>query len=265
MQLTIVGNRAGMPADGAASSGYLVETGQSKILLDCGPGIAAALGNYLHPSFLEAVVISHLHLDHVYDVLPVGKQAMRKAAGAPDRRIKLFVPAGARERLDRLAALFPVRSTPDLDRAFDLAYEVVEYEAGSRYTLTDCTLEFVPMAHSEPCCGVRIESPTGSLAFTGDTGWTDNLVTLAAGVDIFLSESTLPEPDTTGHGHLCATEVGRAAAAAGARSVVLTHFGSPLEEWQQARRDEAAAEFGGRVEISRPSMLFEVPVDSMRK
>ncbi|MEV0545652.1 MBL fold metallo-hydrolase [Nocardia salmonicida] len=264
MHLTIVGNRAGMPADGGASSGYLVETGQSRVLLDCGPGIAVMLGNYVHASLLDAVVISHLHLDHCYDVLPIGKQAMRKAADAPDRRIKLFVPKGARAKLDQLAALFPVKTFPDLNRAFDLAYEVIEYERGGTYALTDCSIELVPMVHTEPACGVRIESPTGSLAFTGDTGWNDNLVALAADVDIFLAESTLAEPDRTPHGHLSAGEVGRVAAAAGARSVVLTHFGSAQDQWQQARRDEVSAEFDGPVHLSRPGMRFSVPAEQPR-
>ncbi|MEU4705484.1 MBL fold metallo-hydrolase [Nocardia salmonicida] len=264
MHLTIVGNRAGMPADGGASSGYLVETGQSRVLLDCGPGIAVMLGNYVHASLLDAVVISHLHLDHCYDVLPIGKQAMRKAADAPDRRIKLFVPKGARATLDQLAALFPVKTFPDLNRAFDLAYEVIEYERGATYALADCSIELVPMVHTEPACGIRIESPTGSLAFTGDTGWNDNLVALAADVDIFLAESTLAEPDRTPHGHLSAGEVGRAAAAAGARSVVLTHFGSAQDQWQQARRDDVCAEFDGPVHLSRPGMRFSVPAEQPR-
>ncbi|MFE9783849.1 MBL fold metallo-hydrolase [Nocardia salmonicida] len=264
MHLTIVGNRAGMPADGGASSGYLVETGQSRVLLDCGPGIAVMLGNYVHASLLDAVVISHLHLDHCYDVLPIGKQAMRRAADAPDRRIKLFVPKGARATLDQLAALFPVKTFPDLNRAFDLAYEVIEYERGATYALTDCSIELVPMVHTEPACGIRIESPTGSLAFTGDTGWNDNLVALAADVDIFLAESTLAEPDRTPHGHLSAGEVGRAAAAAGARSVVLTHFGSAQDQWQQARRDDVSAEFDGPVHLSRPGMRFSVPAEQPR-
>ena len=206
----------------------------------------------------------HLHLDHCYDVLPIGKQAMRKAADAPDRRIKLFVPKGARAKLDQLAALFPVKTFPDLNRAFDLAYEVIEYERGGTYALTDCSIELVPMVHTEPACGVRIESPTGSLAFTGDTGWNDNLVALAADVDIFLAESTLAEPDRTPHGHLSASEVGRAAAAAGARSVVLTHFGSAQDQWQQARRDDVSAEFDGPVHLSRPGMRFSVPAEQPR-
>ncbi|WP_433603592.1 MBL fold metallo-hydrolase [Nocardia sp. CA-135953] len=261
MRLTIVGNRAAMPADGAASSGYLVETSQSKILLDCGPGIAVMLSNYIHASRLDAIVISHMHMDHCYDVLPIGKQVMHHAE-TPDRRIKLFVPEGARVTLDRLAELFPVKTVSRLNKAFELAYEVIEYQRDGIYALADCTVGLVPMVHSEPDCGVRIDSSAGSIGFTGDTGWNDNLVTLAADVDIFLAEATLVESDQTSHGHLSATEVGKAAAAGGARSVVLTHFGAPQDEWQQARLAEAAAEFDGPVHISRPGMRFWASAES---
>ncbi|WP_239476711.1 MBL fold metallo-hydrolase [Nocardia arizonensis] len=265
-----------MPADGAASSGYLVDTGRSKILLDCGPGIAVMLTKYMHASELDAVVISHMHLDHCYDVLPIGKQAMLPYGktwlvdtdgegefhGEAEReRIKLFVPAGARETLDRLAELFPVQTIPHLNRAFDFAYEVIEYERGAAYPLDDCTITMVPMVHTAPDCGVRIDSPTGSVAFTGDTGWNENLVTLADKVDIFLAEASLAQPDHTAHGHLSATEVGKAAAAGGARSVVLTHFTAPQDEWKEARRADAAAEFDGPVHIGEPGMRFEVPAE----
>ncbi|MCX4094960.1 MBL fold metallo-hydrolase [Nocardia sp. alder85J] len=273
MQLTIVGNRAAMPADGAASSGYLVETERARILLDCGPGIALALTRYIHAGELDAVVISHMHSDHCYDVLPIGKQIMQfhsrtrpaDTDGSGDfhgeaapKRTTLLVPAGARATLDRLAALFPVRSMPHLDRAFELAYEVVEYEPGDTYSVGDATVRLIPMVHSEPNCGVRIDSPSGSIAYTGDTGRTDDLLTLARDADIFLAEATLAQPDRTGHGHLSATEAGRAAAAAGAHSVVLTHFTTPDADWKQSRRTDAVAEFAGPVHVGEPGMRFTV-------
>lgn len=279
MELTIVGNRAAMPADGAASSGYLVDTGHSKILMDCGPGIAVMLTNYVHASQLDAVVISHMHLDHCYDVLPIGKQSMLPPGktwlvdtdgegefyGNPaGRRVKLLVPNGARKTLDRLAELFPVKTIPHLNETFELGYEVIEYQRGVSYQVNECTVSLVPMVHTEPDCGIRIDSPSGSIAFTGDTGYNDNLVTLAKDVDIFLAEASLELPDHTTHGHLSATEVGRVAALAGARELVLTHFTAPQREWKQARRADAAIEFGGPVHIGEPGTRFTVPVRSER-
>ncbi|MCM3883218.1 MBL fold metallo-hydrolase [Frankia sp. R82] len=260
-----------MPADGAASSGYLVRTERSSILMDCGPGIAVMLTKFIHASQLDAVVISHMHLDHCYDVLPIGKQAMlpygktwlvdtdgRGEFHGDDsgRRIKLLVPQGGRVTLDRLAELFPVRTIPHLNRAFELAFEVIEYRRGASYEIADCTVSMIPMVHSSPDCGIRVDGPSGSLGFTGDTSYNDNLVTLAKDTDIFLAEASLQAPDSTHHGHLSGAEVGRAAALAGTRKLVLTHFTAPQREWKQARRDDAAAEYSGPIHVGEPGMTF---------
>jgi glyoxylase-like metal-dependent hydrolase (beta-lactamase superfamily II) len=143
MRLTILGCRSGMPADGEASSGYLVETGTQTLLLDCGPGVATVLSGLLPATAPDAVIISHLHMDHCYDLLPLGKTMLSAALeipvpGAVPVRdadldpVPLLVPLGAADALARLAALFPVSTAPVLDRAFELAFSVREYAPGTR-------------------------------------------------------------------------------------------------------------------------------------
>jgi ribonuclease BN (tRNA processing enzyme) len=83
MRVTILGCRSGMPANGQPSSGYLVTAGCAAILLDCGPGIATALGTVAAPHGLSALVVSHLHLDHCYDLLPLGKSLLTRAPALP--------------------------------------------------------------------------------------------------------------------------------------------------------------------------------------
>ena len=86
-----------MPASGQPSSGYLVASDAAKILLDCGPGIATALGAVAAPEELSAVIVSHLHLDHCYDLLPLGKSLLaraRKAAWAPGPGCRPTTEAG---------------------------------------------------------------------------------------------------------------------------------------------------------------------------
>jgi ribonuclease BN (tRNA processing enzyme) len=267
MQLTVLGCRSGMPADGQASSGYLVDSGTTKILLDCGPGIAAALSAVMDPSRLDCVVISHLHLDHCYDLLPIGKSMLnarisypgqpgngRAADDAGQQPVRLYVPAGAREVLDRLAALFPVRTMPVLDKAFELAFAVHEYAPGDVLTVGDCRIRLYGLRHAAPNCGIRVESPTGVLAYTGDTGVTDVLVSLARGADLFLAEATLAVTDTGPHGHLSAADAAAVAASAGARQLVLTHFQSADPGWLNARRAEATGIFDGPVHMAAPNL-----------
>jgi ribonuclease BN (tRNA processing enzyme) len=271
MLLTVLGCRQGMPADGQASSSYLVSTDSTRILLDCGPGAAVALSSIAHPSELDAIVVSHLHADHCYDLLTVGKTLISGRLVDPKRfptlrgivraewpPVPLYVPKGGKARLDILASAFPVPSFPMLDRSFDVAFDVHEYEPGDTFTVGDCAISMHQLNHSLPNCGTRIESPEGSFAFTGDTTWTPDLVTLARDVDLFLTEATLEEPDVTAHGHLCAAEAGKAAAAANVAALVLTHFITSDETWLEARKADAERAFEGPVHLAAPGRSFDI-------
>jgi ribonuclease BN (tRNA processing enzyme) len=258
-----------MPANGQPSSGYLVATSRAAVLLDCGPGIATALSAVADPGQLSAVIVSHLHLDHCYDLLPLGKSLLGRALRYPREgeapqawadigAVPLHVPAGAAAVLGRLAALFPVTTAPVLDRAFDLAFDVREYAPGARFTVGDMTVSLHALRHGAPNCGIRIESGDGCLAYTGDTGVCPGLLPLAAGTDLFLAEATLSETDHGPHGHLSASDAARAAREAGARALVLTHFPSADPGWLLQRREEAAREFAGDIHLARPGAAFEI-------
>jgi len=266
MWLTVLGCRSGMPADGQASSGYLVTTPGGALLLDCGPGVATALSAVTRPETLSGVVISHLHLDHCYDLLPVGKTLLAASTPYPGEDtepgdvapVPLYVPAGGRDLLDRLAALFPVTTMPRLDRAFELAFDVREYAPGDTFTLGDCRVDLHALRHAAPNCGTRVTGPDTTLAYTGDTGPTGALTALADGADLLLSEATLESTDTGPHGHLSAADAGRAAAAAGVRRLVLTHHRDAGRAWLEARRADAAAVFDGTVDIAVPGAKYAV-------
>ncbi|WP_410790070.1 MBL fold metallo-hydrolase [Kribbella sp. C-35] len=274
MDLHPLGIMAGMPAGGHASSGYLVRDGGITLQLDAGPGTALRLGTVIGADLPDAVAITHLHSDHVYDLLPLGKLLLGRRIRRTDEsadleldesvpRTPLFVPCGATSVLESLAGLFPVTTHPLLDRAFDVAFAVHEYEPGETVAVGHLSVRFELLRHAAPNCGIRVESGPANLVYTGDTGVTDALPVLAAGTGLLLSESTLRETDRSGHGHLCSRDAGRAAADAGAAELVLTHFSStdPLDlEWH---RERAAGEFGGPVRIADPG--HRIPVVPTRK
>ena len=270
MFLTILGCHQGMPADGQASSSYLVTEGSTRVLLDCGPGGATALSGVTHVSTLDAIVISHLHSDHCFDLLPLGKTLlsvrMKDAHRFPTLPrqavtewppVPLYVPAGGRAALDRLAAALPVPTYPLLDRSFDLAFDVTEYEPGDTLTVGDCRIGLHPLHHSLANCGMRVAAP-GTLAYSGDTFDVPGLIKLARGADLFLCESTLEQTDDTVHGHLSAAQAGEVAAAAGVGELVLTHFVTADPQWLNARRADAERTFNGPVHLASPGRRFEV-------
>lgn len=274
MLLTPLGVLAGMPASGQGSSGYLVEASETTILLDAGPGTALSVSKHLSDRSLDAVFISHQHTDHIYDLLPLGKMLLSKRLRRDERTLQLalddsvaavplFVPRGALAPLLTLAALFPVTTHPLLDRAFDLAFDVHEYEPGESHDIGTVALRFELLAHVSPNCGVRVESNGKTLVYTGDTGVTEALPMLADGAGTLLSESTLRTTDESGHGHLTAQEAARAARDAGVAELVLTHFSSVEPADHAWHRRSAAEIFSGPITIAQPGV--PLPVARTRK
>src|ERR671938_80997 len=118
MRITVLGKSpAWQDADGACS-GYLVEGGGARLLLDCGPGVFGKLRRFVDYVDVDAVVISHLHADHIFDLVPYAsglryapRQQPVPVDGWPGTddpaRPRLLAPAGARAAaaLRRRAAL----------------------------------------------------------------------------------------------------------------------------------------------------------------
>ena len=259
MELVVLGCQAGMPASGQASSGYLVVTSGSRILLDCGPGVATTLSAHGGPGPLDAVVISHLHPDHCYDLLPIAIMARRAGRPSP---LPVHVPGGGRALLHDLSGLFPLGGDPYRDTSPQHALSVREYEPGQVITAGDCTLALHGLRHVVPNCGIRVQSGPDILAYTGDTGPDAALADLARDAGLFLAEATLAAPDTGDWGHLCAADAAEAATTAGAAQLVLTHLGSADPQWAQARKSEAARAFTGPVHLARPGARYPVRGES---
>lgn len=260
MILTIVGCRGGMPADGWPSSCYVIDAAGERVMLDCGPGSATALSRRMDVTTLSAVILSHRHLDHCFDLVVVGKQWLQ-AVDRPAERLPLYVPSGVGDRLRQLNAVLPIGDEPDhdVDRVFDTAFDVREFDAhGPTVAVGALAITPVPMRHRIASFGLRVDSPGGVLAYSGDTGPTDAFVPLASGADLLLAEATLTRTDTTGHGHLTAAEAGAAASAASARSLVLTHLISSDPAWIARQRTAAAERFSGPVFVATPGARFSV-------
>lgn len=268
MRLTPLGCLAGMPAGGLASSGYLVEHGDTRVLLDAGPGIAARLSG-LGAGRLSAVFVSHEHTDHLLDLLVIGKTVLADRIIRADEhdplqlddsvpRVPLYLPRGATATLREFAALYPVVTHPLLDRAFEAGFDCREYEPGQRFEIGELSGRVELLRHVAPNCGIRLDGPDGSVVYTGDTGVTDALPRLAAGAGTLLAESTLRDTDRSGHGHLSSLDAGRAATDAGVTDLVLTHFSSPDPVEHRWHADRAASVFDGPVAVARPGIAHQV-------
>jgi ribonuclease BN (tRNA processing enzyme) len=217
VQLTVIGCSPAWPNAGGAQSGYLVE-GHGRLLLDCGPGVLARLrtADDGWPR-VDAIVITHFHLDHWGDLVPW----IFGANFGPGRQIarpELWLPPQGIERLWDYGR--QLSFAPRIDGAFDLK----EYEDGTPFRAAGFDVVPIRLDHySELTFGLRVSNHKSTLAYSGDTGPSAKLVELAREADLFLCEATLRDPEPAERGHLNEDEAVEAFRASGARRLVVIH------------------------------------------
>ncbi|HEX8941344.1 MAG TPA: MBL fold metallo-hydrolase [Candidatus Limnocylindrales bacterium] len=253
IDVTILGCGSAPPQPDTPASGLLVRSGDGTLLLDCGPGVIAALGRRLDPRRLDAVVISHLHADHFLDL--VGLRYLFPWRGLPRPVVRVLLPPGGR---DRIAAL--ERAIGERPGFLGEALELVEFDPGSEVCVGGLALSFVAARHYVPSWGLRLQAADGTLlVYAGDTGPNPGLAAGARGAALLILEATLADPfeDDPVRGHLTAPEALAAACEASARRLLVTHFPSlrrpALEAWA------AAASTPERpVLVARPGLRLRV-------
>jgi ribonuclease BN (tRNA processing enzyme) len=220
VKLTVVGCSPAWPNPGISHSGYLIEDGGGRLLLDCGPGVLADLrtSDDGWPQ-VDAIAITHWHLDHWGDLVPWvwGRMfGLGRAGDAPE----LWVPPGGIAQLAQFGTFF---GTPTM---FEGVFTLAEYTPGEPFRAGgfDVTPLQVPHYLIETFA-LRVTNHERTLAYSGDSAPSDKLVATARGADLFLCEATLAnsEADATPRGHLSVDEAVAAFEAAGAKRLLLTH------------------------------------------
>ncbi|WP_354698680.1 hypothetical protein DSM112329_04370 [Paraconexibacter sp. AEG42_29] len=268
MRITVLGKSPAWQDAGGACSGYLVEEGDTCVLLDCGNGVFGKLRSHRDYIAVDAVVISHLHADHIFDLVPFASAltyAPRQQPVPVDRwpgvespvRPALYAPHGAREAFSLICqggGMFP----DHIEQAFDLH----EYGPGDDVTIGPLALSFAAVPHYLPTCAIDVRIAEGGadarrFTFGADSAPNDEIVAFAQGTDLLVLEATLPRPERSGiRGHLTPREAGEHAARAGARRLVLTHISDELDALWAV--DEAGAVFDGEVLVAAEGAVYSV-------
>lgn len=217
MKLTVIGCSPAWPNPAGAQSGYLVE-GSGRVLLDCGPGVLSRLRARESWPNVDAVVITHFHLDHWGDLVPWIFGASH-GAGRSATRPRLWLPPGGAGTLRAFGQQLAFADS--IERVFD----VDEYAEGATFSAGGFAITPIKLAHyDELTFGMRVSNGEHVIAYTGDTAPTPRLGELARDVDLLLCEATLGKPETgDDRGHLTAEEMVDAFRASGARRLLVIH------------------------------------------
>lgn len=178
MRLTILGNNGPFPAPGGACSGYLVESdsGETRILLDCGTGVLAHLTQLMPDIHLDAVVLSHLHYDHMSDMLPMHYYFQFHPLARPLNVLLPGAPAEVRTLIeDKQFDLWPMRET----------------------MIGEMRLRFCRVRHPVPTYAISVECDGRRLVYTGDTNTEPVLELFADGADLLLADAGFQAPIIT--------------------------------------------------------------------
>lgn len=252
MKITVLGKSPAWQDAGGACSGYLVESGDRCLLLDCGNGVFSKLREARDFTRICAVVISHLHADHFIDLVPYSYAlAYSHHARAAGSRPLLYAPPGARETFRRVTGAW------DAEDLIEQAFEVHEYDPAGELDLAPLRVRFHEVPHFIRTHAVQVRDDGGSFTYGADCSPNDEIVAFAHGTDLLMLEATLEQPEQEGHrGHLTPAEAGEHARRAGAGRLVLTHVsGDHDQAWL---RSEAERTFGGVVELAHEGAVYQV-------
>jgi ribonuclease BN (tRNA processing enzyme) len=249
VELIVVGAQGTWPAAGGATSGFLVRHQGYTLLLDMGSGTVAKLQEHVGLFDVDAVLISHSHPDHVVDLYTY----LFARLFSPDEppRIPLFVAPKVVERVT------PLLADDSGDMKLAQGFDVRPIEAGDELEAGPFHIQARAMTHSVPTVGVRVEADGSALAYSADTGPTDELTPLARDAGVLIADASWQDGGRERAPiHMTAREAGEAAARAGAESLVLAHLRPYLD--RERSRGEASEPFGSNVEVAAEGLRMDI-------
>jgi ribonuclease Z len=277
VKLTILGTGSPSPNLQRRGPSQVIECGDDVILIDAGAG---TLHRLVEAGFgtlpLSAIAFTHLHSDHVTGILDV------LWAGWIQRRWEtppvVYGPPGTQHFIDHLIEAMSydirVRVGPVL-KLENLVPRVVEIEEdwaveGRDWRLSAFRVEHQPV---DQAFGFRVDQDSASVVISGDTKESDNLASHSKDADILVHEvfwaqglrdAAAAAPDAEERArfellntyHTSSTEVGKVAAKANARHLVLSHIIRPRPDADFSA--DIQPDYAGKLTVAEDLMTFEV-------
>ncbi|MPZ40651.1 MAG: MBL fold metallo-hydrolase [Rhizobiales bacterium] len=186
MRLTIVGSGDAFGSGGRFNTCFWLDTAKATLLVDCGASSLVALKALgLDHRNVDGIILSHLHGDH-FGALPfllLDAQHLTRR----ERPLIIAGPPGSRARIEAAIENFFPRA---LSNRWRFPFEIVEIEPGRPVEILGHAVATAEVVHQSgaPSTALRISDGERLFAYSGDTEWTDALIGVADGADLFIVE-----------------------------------------------------------------------------
>lgn len=210
MRLHLLGVNGPYPESRGATSGYLLEAGDSLFQFDLGSGVLSALTALTAPESLTALLLTHWHFDHAADigVLEYRLEALGKT-------MPVYGPADPDSPLYRLV----------LDKP---CFDFREVFAGCSFSLDGAEIRVNAALHPVPAVGYTLTYDEKTFGYTGDTKPLPSLTEDYRSCTLLLADAPFPRDVWNENRPIqSAEQAARLAAETGAGSLVITHI-NPL-------------------------------------
>jgi ribonuclease BN (tRNA processing enzyme) len=196
VRVTFLGSGDAFGSGGRFQACLCLDGGAEPLLLDCGAtGVIALKRAGIDPASIGWLALSHLHGDHFAGLpwLILDGQFARRS-----KALVIAGPVGARERIERtFEALYP--GATDAQRAFDISF--IEFAEGTPCQLGPALIAPFQVRHESgaPSYALRVQYAGKVIGYSGDTEWTDSLLDVARGADLFVCECNFYDKNVPGH------------------------------------------------------------------
>ncbi|GIW44340.1 MAG: MBL fold metallo-hydrolase [Candidatus Binatia bacterium] len=209
---------------GQHQAGYVLRGEGATLLLDCGATSLAALHRHeVDAAALDGIFLSHLHGDHFGGLPFLFLEWIYRTKRS--RPVEVIGPPGTAERVTTLFRTL-YRDVGHRPVPFDLRFR--EVHPGGTVEIAGIVLEAfrVPHQQEEISLGVAVQIGSRRIVYSGDTGWTDDLLCQSAGADLFICECSFF--DTIVPNHLAYVTLEGVRSRFESRRIILTHLGQEV-------------------------------------
>ncbi|MDH5756338.1 MAG: MBL fold metallo-hydrolase [Nitrospinota bacterium] len=259
MELFLIGTGTCSPVKDRTPACYFLRAGTSRIIIDPGPGAVHRIAQRgLDAMDVDAIFLSHHHLDHSADVAPwlfsykycLGPDSAQSAQ--PRRDPLIVAPEGFGKVYEGLVDTYGKMLLSD-----DYKVRIEEVNRTEWQWPGGLSFRSIPMLHFIPSVGYLFKKHDGpALAYSGDTGFCEELVELASMADALLVECSLPD-ERRMEGHMTPSDIARVGIESGVKKLILTHF-YPMMNPQAAVETIRAAGYPGEIIAGEDGMMAQI-------